>query len=511
MIVRGKDLIGPVRETADVVIVGSGCGGGASAKVLAQAGKRVAVLEEGGAYAPSDFDGSEQSAYQNLYRRRAGQTTEDLAVTVLQGRCVGGSSTVNWMTSLRTPEFTLKAWRRELGIDGWSYADLEPYFERVERYLQVAPETDSRHNGNNRILLEGARALGYRVRTTSRNARECVQAGLCGLGCPFGAKLSVDTTYIPDAVKAGAQVYADCRAEKIELHGRTKRVHARVVSGPAPGPEVILEAPVVIVSASAIYSPVLLLRSGLGNASNHVGRNLTFHLTTAVIGEYERFIDPGSGIPQSVMCDEFLNRQGDGSGFWIEAVPVYPALAGLSLPAFGKVHRQFMEGFRHLGALIVLVKETDSSGTVRANSRGGAVIKYEQGPRDREVLRQAVGEAAKIQFAAGARSVITLHARLTRITSPAEIDDILEDASWGPNHLSLFSAHPLGTCRMSRDPHAGVVDARCQTHDVRGLFVVDGSITPSSLGVNPQLTLLAMAEKASEWIAENHHRISAGS
>ena len=139
MIIRGRDLTGPVRETADVVIVGSGCGGGASAKVLAQAGKRVTVLEEGGTYAPSDFDGSEQSAYQNLYRRRAGQTTDDLAITVLQGRCVGGSSTVNWMTSLRTPEFTLKAWRRELGIDGWSTADLEPYFERVERYLQDRP------------------------------------------------------------------------------------------------------------------------------------------------------------------------------------------------------------------------------------------------------------------------------------------------------------------------------------------------------------------------------------
>ena len=267
----------------------------------------------------------------------------------------------------------------------------------------------------------------------------------------------------------------------------------------------------VIISASAIQSPVLLLRSGLANASNHVGRNLTFHLTTGVIGEYDRIIDPGSGIPQSVMCDEFLNRQGDGGGFWIEAVPVYPALAGLSLPAFGKVHREFMEDFRHLGALIVLVKETDSSGTVRANGRGAAVIKYEQGTRDREVLRQAVGEAAKIHFAAGARSVITLHARVTRMRSPGEINDVLEEASWGPNQLALFSAHPLGTCRMSRDPHAGVVDAHCQTHDVRGLFVVDGSITPSSLGVNPQMTLLAMAEKASEWIAENHRRISAGS
>jgi choline dehydrogenase-like flavoprotein len=418
---------------------------------------------------------------------------------------------VNWMTSLRTPEFTLKAWRREFGIDGWSAADLEPYFDRVERYLNVAPEPESNHNGNNRLLLDGARALGYRVRATGRNARHCVQAGLCGLGCPFGAKLSVDATYIPDAVNAGAMVYADCRAEKIEVHGRTKRVIARVVNaGPASGPEVILEAPVVIVAASAIGSPVLLQRSGLANSSNHVGRNLTFHLTTAVIGEYDRVIDPASGIPQSVMCDEFLNRQGDGGGFWIEAVPVYPALAALAMPGFGKVHRNFMENFRHLGALIVLVKEVDSSGTVKANRRGAATIKYEQGPRDLAALRQAVGKAAKIHFAAGARSVFTLHTRVTRMASPGEIDTALDDASWGPNHLALFSAHPLGTCRMSRDPAEGVVDEHLQTHDVRGLFVVDGSITPTSLGVNPQITLLAMAEKAAEWIADHYAVIAAG-
>jgi choline dehydrogenase-like flavoprotein len=317
-------------------------------------------------------------------------------------------------------------------------------------------------------------------------------------------------TYIPDALKAGAVVYADCRAERIEINGHVRRVHARAVNGPSPGPEVILEAPVVIVAASAIHSPLLLQRSRLGQSSGHLGRNLTFHLTSAVIGEYDRIIDPGSGIPQSVMCDEFLNRQGDGGGFWIEAVPVHPALAGLSLPGFGEVHRQLMKNYRHLGALIVLVKEIDSSGTVKANNRGSAVIKYEQGPRDREVLRQALGEAARIHFAAGARSVFTLHSRLTRMRSPGEVSDFLESASWGTNQLGLFSAHPLGTCRMSRDPDEGVVDLHCQVHGASGVFVVDGSITPTSLGVNPQLTILAMAEKAAEWIADNHRRLSSG-
>ena len=221
---------------------------------------------------------------------------------------------------------------------------------------------------------------------------------------------------------------------------------------------------------------MLLLRSGLANASNHVGRNLTFHLTTGVIGEYDRIIDPGSGIPQSVMCDEFLNRQGDGGGFWIEAVPVYPALAGLSLPAFGKVHREFMEDFRHLGALIVLVKETDSSGTVRVNGRGAAVIKDEQGTRDREVLRQAVGEAAKIHFAAGARSVITLHARVTRMRSPGEINDVLEEASWdltsSPSSAPILSGP--AACRAIRM-------RELLTHTARRMM---SGVGPSSMGAS---------------------------
>ena len=150
---------------------------------------------------------TEQTAYQNLYRQRAGQATDDLAVTVLQGRCVGGSSTVNWTTSLRTPDFVLKKWSEVFDVRGLSSKDLEPYFERIEKYLNVHLEPEENHNPNNRIILDGARKLGYTAHTSGRNTRECKKAGACGLGCPFDAKLSVNVTYIPDAVKAGATVF----------------------------------------------------------------------------------------------------------------------------------------------------------------------------------------------------------------------------------------------------------------------------------------------------------------
>lgn len=278
MILRGRDLSGPVSESADVCIIGSGCGGGATAKILAEAGKKVVVVEEGGYFTSADFDSTEETAYTMLYQQRAGLATDDLGVTVLQGRCIGGSSTVNWTTSLRTPDFVLAEWRNRFAITGLSKEDLAPYFDRVERYLNVHAEPDELHSPNNRIILDGARKLGYSARANGRNTRNCIRAGACGLGCPYDAKQSVNLTYIPDAVNAGATVYADMRAEKIEVAGK-----AKIVSGSILNPGVkarpltfTVTAPVVVVAGSAINSPVLLLKSGLANSSGESGSTSRF-------------------------------------------------------------------------------------------------------------------------------------------------------------------------------------------------------------------------------------------
>ena len=504
MIYQSSDIISPLRESADVCIIGSGCGGGPTAKILAQAGKKVILVEEGGYYTSKDFDSTEATAYQNLYQRRAGQGTDDLSVTILQGRSVGGSSTVNWTTTLRTPDFVLDAWKKR-GIQGLSMKDLDPYFARIERYLNVHTEPEEFHNPNNRIILDGGRALGYHVQSNGRNTKDCVRSGACGLGCPFDAKMSVDITYIPDAEKAGATVFSDCRAERISLHGSLKRVSGIVLdraSGKART-DFVIEAPVVVVSGSAINSPVLLLKSELANSSGEVGRNLTLHPTSAVVGIFDRMIYPGGGIPQSAMCDEFINKNNDEGGFWIEAVPVYPVLAALALPGFGKAHRETMAQYPHLGASIALVKERDSEGRVTVNDNGRPSVYYDLGDSDRQYLKQALRVAAEIHFAAGARQVMTLHALRTEMRNSTQISEALENADWSTNEFSLYSAHPLGSCRIGEDPAASVVDSHCQTHDVKGLFVIDGSVMPTSLGVNPQLTILAIAEKSAEWIADN--------
>ena len=229
MIIESTDISKPVRESADVCIIGSGCGGGASAKILAEAGKKVIVIEEGGYFKTDEFESTEEFAFSNLYRQRAGQATDNLAVTVLQRKCVGGSSTVNWTTSLRTPDFVLEQWAKEFGVEGMRTKDLDPYFGRIEKYLNVHVEPDENHNLQNRIILDGAKKLGYRAKATGRNTRDCAKIGACGFGCPIGAKMSVNVTYIPDAVKAGATIFSEFRADKIEVTGSQKKVLGAIV------------------------------------------------------------------------------------------------------------------------------------------------------------------------------------------------------------------------------------------------------------------------------------------
>ncbi len=509
MIIESKDISKPVRESADVCIVGSGCGGGATAKILAQAGRKVIVLEEGGYFKTEEFQSSEEFAFSNLYRQRAGQATDNLAVTVLQGKCIGGSSTINWTTSLRTPDFVLERWANDFGVVEMRTRNLEPYFERIEKYLNVHVEPEENHNLQNSIILDGAKKLGYRAKANGRNTKDCAKIGACGFGCPIGAKLSVNVTYIPDAVKSGATVFANFHAGKIEVNGRKRKVLGTVIDK-ATGKAVtdfIVEAPVVVVAASSISSPVLLLKSNLANSSGQVGKHLTFHLTSALLGIFDHSMHPSNGIPQSALCDEFLNKNGDGGGFWMEAVPATPTLAALAIPGFGAEHRRFMHSYDSIGATIVLVKEIDSEGRITVNEYGRPSISYNQGPRDLEYLKQGVRATAEVQFAAGAKEVLTLHSKKTSFKSVDEIDKKLSHADWGTNEIALYSAHPLGTCRMGGDARTSVVDSHCQSHDVNGLFVIDGSVTPTSLGVNPQITLLAIAEKSAEWVAENYSRI----
>jgi choline dehydrogenase-like flavoprotein len=497
MIREPARISGDVRERADVCVVGSGAGGAVFAAECAAAGLRVVVLERGGRYTREDFNQREADMIPRLYADRGLRATKDLSITILQGSCLGGSSTINWTTSLRTPAHVLEAWARDYRVEGMSPAEMRPAFERVEAMTQVRVPADDEHNANNRILLDGARVLGWSAHAIPRNVVGCVRSGFCGLGCAYDAKKSVLITYIPDAERHGAVFYTNARADRIETRGpRDHTVRATICDKHTGRPlhALAVRASAVAVACGPIDTPVLLERSGLARRSGQLGRNLALHPTSAVMGVFAREIYMAGGIPQSAVCDQFADRDGTG-GFLLEAVPAHPVLAAPALPGFGAEHRALMRAYPWLGATIVLVKDGaggPAPGRVRATRSGRPEIEYALLDDDVRLLMRGLQRAAELQLAAGAREVRTLQLDGGVIRTSAEARAI---PRWGfaANRIGLFSAHPMGTARMGGDRRYSVVDSHGELHDARGIFVTDASVFPTSLGVNPHITVMATA------------------
>ncbi len=513
-VVRGCDVARDEHRTADVVVIGTGAGGAVAAARLARAGFEVVILEDGGLHQAADFTEQEAPLAEQLYADSAMRATDDLAVQLLQGRAVGGSTTINWMIMLRTPEFVLDEWQTAHGLREFDAATLAPVFDRVEQEVHARRVSDDAHSPNNRVILDGARALGWRASTAIVNAKGCVRSGFCGIGCRYDAKQGTLLTYVPQALAAGATLYADTRADRIDVLERDsgrgtaprKRVHATVRHGTRTH-SLTIDAPLVIVAAGAVGSPVLLQRSGLGGDA--VGRYLRLHPTTATIGVFDDEIVGSAGIPLSTMCDEHLRWNDSNYGFWLECPPFLPALGAVAVPGFGRAHASRMMQFRHLSSVIALTRDGAaprvSSGSVTAARDGRVSIRYALTAPDAERVRASIEAAARLQLAAGAREVHTLHTEPIVVRRATELAQIRQ-ASVGANRVGLFSAHVNGTCRMGRDPRTAATSPEGERFGVRGVYVCDGSLLPTALGVNPQETIMAVATLVSERLAARYGR-----
>lgn len=492
---------------AEIVVIGSGAGGSIAAARLAEMGHDVLVLEEGESLEPADFSELEGPLHERLYAEGGLRATDDLAISLLQGSTPGGGTTVNWMIMLRTPDWVLDEWALRHGTEGMSPRDLAPTFDRIEEELHARPVPEDAHSPNNRLLLDGARALGWAARSAHVNARNCLRTGFCGLGCRYGAKQDALRVFLPRAVRAGARVFTSTRAERIELVERggafpLKRVLATVTPPGLAARPLAVDAPVVIIAAGAIGTPVLLQRSGLGGDA--VGQFLRLHPTTAVFGMFKHEIYGAAGIPLSTVCDEHLRHDQQGYGFWIECPSFHPAVTAAAAPGFGDSHRQLMLQYRNLGSLIALVRDGAdlgvSSGEVKA-ARGERIrIRYRLGPRDAMHLSEAIAASARLLLAAGARLVTTLHTTPLLIRREQDLVAIGHQAV-GPNDISLFSAHVNGTCRMGRERASSGTDPHGERHGAPGVFIADGSLLPTAPGVNPQETIMACAATVAERIA----------
>ncbi len=495
-VIRGRLQEQDLELSCDVVIVGSGAGGSVLAAGLAERGLDVIVLEEGPYATRDDFSQVEGEAYPMLYQDRFARATADAAIAVLQGRSVGGGTTVNWTTCFRTPQRVQDFWGERFGLD----LDLDPHFEAVEQRLGVAEWPEELANANNRTLLDGCRALGWEAKALRRNVRGCVNSGYCGLGCPYDAKQGMLITTLQDLLDRGGSIISDCRALSIEHSGgRASVVHGRVNDG---GPRVTVRADKVVVAGGAINSPALLLASDI-NPNGQVGRHSFLHPVVALPARYPHDIEGWSGAPQSIGSHQHIDR-GEQVGFFMEVPPLQPMLASAGLMGFGAMQRDFMKGLKRVSTLLSLMAdgfhESAPGGTVSLRADGRPKLDYPISEGLVEAFRAAHVAMARVHLAAGATEAVTLHPQPLTVRSESDLA-ALKSAPYGALKHSIFTAHQMGGCRMTHDPSSRVVGTDHRVEGFENLYVVDGSVLPTSLGVNPSETIYALAHRAVEPVA----------
>jgi choline dehydrogenase-like flavoprotein len=493
--VREGAWLAGLDEAFDVVVVGSGAGGAPVARELARAGWSVAVVEEGRAVTRDDFTGPEIDRMPLLWRDGAATFTVGRpSILMPLGRVVGGSTVGNSGTCFRTPEHVVAAWRDELGV-GFGPGDLGPFYQDAERTIGVAPVPWSVMGNNGLTVHRGAEALGLRGRPLDRNAAGCRGSGVCTAGCPVDGKRGVHLNYLPQAVEAGATLFAGLRVVRV-LFDRGRAVGVRGVvlaEGRTVGSFTVRARRAVVVAAGAPLTPPLLRRSGLRIPS--LGRNLSIHPAGAVAGLFDEDIHGWRGVMQSYGIEDMADR-----GVMFEATFPPPGLgyaeSGLGLP--GLERKKMLASIGRTAVLGLLVSDEGRGRVTDLGAGRTPLMTYSLGRRDARTMLDGMLLASKVLFAAGATEVHPMVAGVPGLRSPAEAEAALErDIPAGALRLTAY--HPMGTARMGA---GGVVDGFGRVRAAERLVVPDASVFPTSLGVNPQVTIMAFATRAARQMAD---------
>jgi choline dehydrogenase-like flavoprotein len=511
MIIEGKSINKSKDERPDVCIVGSGAAGAILAWELAERNHTVVVLERGGYYARNeqrnDFTQKEDEMIPALYKNAGLQFAVPAGIAIAQGSCVGGSTVVNDAVCFRTPDKVLEVWKDEYKIEHISSSDMKKYFEKVEERISVSQVQPHEINKNNQMLKEGCKALNWESGPNDRNCKKCRQCGLCHLGCYYGTKQSMLETYIHDIEKDyenAVTIYANCQAEKIIVSGnRVSGVKGEIVGNNGRKFMLSIKPKVLIISAGAISSSELLLRNGL-NRNELVGRDVSLHPSPAIIGHFKDEINGHQGIPFAYHCREFSILKTNEPGYMIESVFLPPYQFTLSLPAFQYEHKEMMHNYNHYAMAGILLQD-EPMGRIMLGGPIGTIINYELSKEDSKKMIQGMEKTAKIFFAAGADHVITSHRKKTILYSEHDFP-LIDERGVGPWDINLGSAHPQGGNKMGGESSSSVVDSYCKFHGIENLFVCDASVFPTSIGVNPQLTVMAIASRVAEHIGVNWDR-----
>jgi choline dehydrogenase-like flavoprotein len=501
-LVEGERLARDVEDSFDHVVIGSGAAGAVAAHTLAQAGRSVAIVEEGPWVRTREFGEGVYGAFKRMFRDAGTQVIEGRSyVPLLQGRCVGGSTVMNSAIAHRTPDDVLGEWAERFGLgDAISAKALEPHFEALERELSVRAVSDEALGENSRLFLEEALTHGLPARRMHRYENGCRGSGRCFTGCPNGAKQGMNVSYVPWALSLGVRLYSSCRVERVIIErGRATGIVARTTGGApesAPSRSVRLHARRgVVVAASTVQTPNLLRKSGL--RARAIGEHFQCHPGVGVAGVFDAPVDMSFGATQG--AESVHLRRTDR--IKLETLSIPPELAAVRIPGVGHELMTRFGSFAHIAMWAVVVR-AEAQGTVGAGWGGRDKVKWSLTRADVERARRGLALLARMMFEAGAREVWPGLFGVPSVLKDVDEVRLIERAPIDARAYSFITTHLFGAARMGVDPRTSVVDPHFQAHEARGLYIVDSSVFPTNLGVNPQHSIMAMSRLAAARIAE---------
>lgn len=500
----------PVSLRCDVAIVGSGAGAGVTAELLTRAGLDVVIVEEGPLKSSADFHQIEAEAYPALYQESAGRKTADKAITILQGRCVGGSTTVNWTSSFRTPPDTLAWWRDHFALADMSVAEMAPWFEQAEQRLNIG-DWLTPPNQNNELLRLGAQRLGISAAGIRRNVKGCWNLGSCGMGCPTNAKQSMLVTTLPMALDAGARLLVQTRVTSLDIaSGRVQALECAPMGADGqPTSDVTrITAKHVVVAGGAINSPALLMRSNVTDPYECLGRRTFLHPTVLSAAVMPQAVNGWQGAPQSLYSDHFLHTQplGGPMGYKLEVPPLHPLIYATTLPGHGSEQTELLAQMPNSHTILALLRDgfhaESTGGRVRLRTDGTPELDYPLTPFVMDGARRALLSMAEIQFSAGAKYVLPVHEAAHKAANWAEAKAMIGALPMRPLLTRIVSAHVMGGCGMAGQEQLGVVRPDGVHWQIDNLSVHDGSLFPTSVGANPQLSVYGLVNRLATGLAQ---------
>ncbi|NOY92510.1 MAG: GMC family oxidoreductase [Deltaproteobacteria bacterium] len=501
-VMSADDLSGQEEIEVDVVVVGTGAGGAPMANALAARGHAVLMLEEGDYFGRQDFTGRAIEMQLKLFRPELtiawGAALSGVgAIPVPIGMTVGGTTTINSGTCYRpTPEL-FRRWRFEHGLVDLDPESFAPYMEKVEAMLQVAPAQDDVLGGCGRVVARGAERLGWAHGPLPRNAPDCDGQGVCCFGCPTDAKRSTNVSYVPAALEHGAFLYTGVHVEEVLVEGGRA---VGVVARPRDGGDARLRvrAKAVVLSCGTLHTPALLMKNDLLGGSGQLGRNLTLHPASHAWARFDERIEGYNAIPQGYGVDQFVDE-----GIRFEGAFVPLELAAAALARVGPSWTQIMDHFDEMACFGFMIADT-SRGHITLAKDGTPRMHYVLDDTDRRKTIRGHGLLARLFLAAGARAVYPGLMKYDVIRDQADVERLEREGprTLAARHLDLTAYHPLGTCRMGADPRRSVVGPTQEAHELRNLFIADGSVVNGPLGVNPQITIMSLSERASAFVEQ---------